>query len=65
MSHEAHPEACPKIDTPFDIINNFDDWVDIHNELLKMGISDPQKLVDALLQIWGDPYYSTLKKVEK
>jgi len=39
-------------------INQSKNWVDLHNELLRLGQKDPQILVDYILKINGDPFYN-------
>ena len=46
-----------EMDNVFKILNSGGSWVDMHNALLKLSHEDPQKLVDYVLEINGDPFY--------
>jgi len=38
-------------------INAGGTWLELHNDLLRLGHKDPQILVDYILSILGDPFY--------
>jgi len=38
-------------------IKHSNTWVDLHNNLLRLGSEDPQILVDYILSVLGDPFY--------
>ena len=59
MSNKNVELVCKTINDNVTYCRN---WVGLNNELLKLGLDDPQILVDYILFANGDPYDQKLAK---